>query len=362
MAGYFITGFPGFISNELIKKLLTCQKESVIYCLHLPSMRAKALIDAKRIEAETGTSGKIILIEGDISQEGLGLTPSVKEKLEKEIDFVWHLAAIYDLSVPYKKAYKVNVVGTQNINQFCLELHNLMRYVYFSTAFVAGVRGGKLLETELVKPECFHNHYEETKFEAECLVEEMKEHIPVTIFRPGIVKGKSDTGETSKFDGPYFIMNMFHRLSFLPIIPLIGDGDSFVNIVPVEYITKASIHLGHHPAGIGKTYHLTDPNPYKIKEVYSSILWEMNGKKPIGKIPQVLASSCLKFSPFRKYLRVEKEALDYFAWNGLFDCKGTLQDLKSTGIACTDFLETVGSMVEFYKKNCDKPEYHVLVD
>ncbi|EDL65111.1 SDR family oxidoreductase [Bacillus sp. SG-1] len=362
MANYFMTGFPGFISSELIKETLKRHKNDVIYCLHLPIMKEKALVEAKRIEAEAGTSQRIVLIEGDICQEGLGISASIKEKLMKEIDYVWHLAAIYDLSVSLKKAYMVNVIGTQNINQFCLELQTLKRYVYFSTAFVAGARGGKLLESELVKPECFHNHYEETKFEAECLVEGMKEQLPVTIFRPGIVKGKSDTGETCKFDGPYFIMNMFHRLSFSPIIPLIGDGESFVNIVPVEYVTDASIYLGHHPSGIGKTYHLTDPHPHKIKEVYSSILWEMRRKKPIGRIPQNLASSLLKFSPLRKYLRVEKEALDYFSWNGLFDCTVTLEDLKSTGIVCTDFLDTVGSMVEFYKRNCEKQNYHVAID
>jgi thioester reductase-like protein len=362
MSNYFITGFPGFISKELIKQLLKDHKDAFIYCLHLPAMKAKALLEAKKIEEEVEVTNRIVLIEGDITLEGLGLPDSTKERLINDIDYVWHLAAIYDLSVAYETAYKVNVLGTQNINQFSLEIMNLKRYVYFSTAFIAGTREGKLLETELVKPEFFHNYYEETKFEAEILVEGLKEHLPVTIFRPGIVKGKSDTGETSKFDGLYFIMNMFHRLSFLPIIPAIGDGEGIVNIVPVEYITDASIYLGHQPAAIGKTYHLTDPNPYKVKDVYRSILWEMSRKKPVGKISLSLASLSLKFPPVRKYLRVEREALDYFAWNGIFDCTVTLKDLKMTGIVCTDFLETAGSMVEFYKANCEKPHFHVAVD
>ncbi|WP_421384267.1 SDR family oxidoreductase [Bacillus salacetis] len=362
MADYFITGFPGFISNELIKKLLKEHSDTIIYCLHLPSMKANALLAAKKIEEEAGVSKKIVLVEGDITQEGLGLDDAIKEKLIREIDYIWHLAAIYDLSVAYETAYKINVIGTKNINEFCLEVMNLKRYVYFSTAFIAGAREGKLLETELVKPDSFHNHYEETKFAAEVLVEELKSQLPVTIFRPGIVKGKSDTGETSKFDGPYFIMNMFHRLSYLPFMPAIGDGESVVNIVPVEYIIRASVYLGHLSGGIGKTYHLTDPNPHKVKDVYRSILWEMSRKSPVGRIPLKLASASLKLTPVRKYLRVEKEALDYFAWNGLFDCTVTLEDLKSTDIVCTDFLETVGSMVEFYKANCEKPHFHVRVD
>ncbi|WP_330219520.1 SDR family oxidoreductase [Peribacillus muralis] len=53
-------------------------------------------------------------------------------------------------------------------------------------------------------------------YEAEVLVEELKKEIPITIIRPGIVKGHSQTGQTIKFDGPYFILNFLDRLSFLP--------------------------------------------------------------------------------------------------------------------------------------------------
>ncbi|WP_113927722.1 SDR family oxidoreductase [Bacillus sp. P14.5] len=360
MADYFFTGFPGFISIELIKEMINDQ--DIFYCLHIPSMKEKAILEANKIEKEKGVSKRIILVEGDITKEGLNLPSSLRKKLQEEIEYVWHLAAIYDLSAAYEDAYKVNVAGTENINRFCLELPHLRRYVYFSTAFIAGNREGRLLETELIRPSSFHNHYEETKFEAECLVDPLKEKLPVTILRPGIVKGRSDTGETSKFDGPYFIMNMFHRLSFLPFIPAIGEGQSYVNIVPVEYITGASIFLGHLPEGIGQTYHLTDPHPYQVKDIYSSILWELNRKKPAGKIPLSLASVSLGFSPVRRYLKVEKEALDYFSWNGSFDCSLALKHLSSSGIACTDFLETLGSMVKFYKENRDDPQYHVAVD
>ena len=121
---------------------------------------------------------------------------------------MWHLAAVYDLAVPKDIAWKVNVHGTDTFNQVVVQFPHLKRYMYFSTAYVAGKREGKLLETELIRPSGFKNHYEETKFEAELLVENLKEKIPVTIIRPGIVRGNSKTGETIKFDGPYFFINM----------------------------------------------------------------------------------------------------------------------------------------------------------
>ena len=61
-------------------------------------------------------------------------------------------------------------------------------------------------------------------------------------------------------------------------------GTSYINIVPVEYVVKASIYLGHAQDGSGKTYHLTDPAPLKVREVYDQILWHMYKKKPKGRI------------------------------------------------------------------------------
>ena len=56
--------------------------------------------------------------------------------------------------------------------------------MYFSTAYVAGKREGDLLETELIRPEGFKNHYEETKFEAERLVENIKNEVPLRLLDP----------------------------------------------------------------------------------------------------------------------------------------------------------------------------------
>ena len=46
---------------------------------------------------------------------------------------------------------------------------------------------------------------------------------PATIYRPSIVVGDSRTGETQKFDGPYFIMQWLLRQSRHAILPVAGD-------------------------------------------------------------------------------------------------------------------------------------------
>ena len=81
---------------------------------------------------------------------------------------------------------------------------SLERLAYVSTAYVAGKRTGVVYEHELVMGQDFKNHYESTKFQAEVWVREQLDQVPTTILRPAIVVGDSRTGETEKFDGPYY--------------------------------------------------------------------------------------------------------------------------------------------------------------
>ncbi|WP_064092322.1 SDR family oxidoreductase [Rossellomorea aquimaris] len=360
---YFITGFPGFLSINLLEELIIQGKAGTVYLLHLPSLTSQAnealITLGKRINLQ---ETNIILVEGDITKSDLGLSKDILEEVCEDVQYVFHLAAIYDLAVPKDLAYNVNVEGTRNVNEFCEKVTQLKRYVYFSTAFVAGKRKGEIVESDLIEPEEFNNYYEQTKYEAEVLVEQVKGDLPTTIIRPGIVKGHSETGETIKFDGPYFIMNMFQRLSFLPWIPYLGSGEAFINIVPVEYVVQGTIFLGHSPKGIGKTYHLTDPQPIKVREVYDQILWNMYKRHPKGKIPLFFSNWALQFKYVRKYLKVEREALDYFTLDSTFNCNQAQEDLVGSSISCPTLSSQLPKMVEFYNKNSSNEKLHVKIN
>jgi nucleoside-diphosphate-sugar epimerase len=361
--GYFFTGFPGFICNQLIREVLRQNNyEGNIYVLVLPAMVEKAEKERETIITELGIKGDTFrIVVGDITEEGLSISTESHLYLVEKVTHVYHLAAIYDLAVPHDIAYRVNVMGTVNVNKWVKSLPNLKRYVYFSTAYVVGKREGTLYETELIVPESFKNHYEKTKFEAELLVDELKKGIPITIIRPGIVKGHSQTGETIKFDGPYFIMNFLERLKFLPVIPRLGKGEAFVNLVPIDYIIQATAFLSVADKAEGKTYHLTDPKPYRASELYEMIMKEMLNKKPSGTLPMAVGKAFLSIKFLRKFLRVEKEALDYFTWMGHFDCTQAVKDLEGSGIACPDFKEGIKAMTEFYLKQKDNQNYQVKI-
>ncbi len=204
-----LTGFPGFIHRHarLSRKLLADDPDLKIIALVEPKMAERA----RAVAEEFG--GRLVVEEGDITDPRLGLSEARYDELAGEVRRVYHLAAIYDLAVPEAIAVKVNVDGTQHIIDFCRACKSLERHHYVSTCYVAGKRKGLVKESELDEGQEFKNHYESTKYAAEVLVRDSMADIPTTVYRPGIVVGDSKTGDTQKFDGPYFILWFIYRMA-----------------------------------------------------------------------------------------------------------------------------------------------------
>ncbi|MFS0823045.1 SDR family oxidoreductase [Bacillus sp. 1P02SD] len=300
MQHMLMTGFPGFLATRLLHALMQKYESAHFVLLVHPSQFELA---NDRIKDLDNVEVKI----GDITEESLGFSEVDRDLLREKVTHVFHLAAIYDLAVSQPIAEKVNIEGTKNINQFVQSLQRLERYVYFSTAYVSGDRTGMIRETELQMGQKFKNHYEETKYKAEILVQEL-EDVPFTIIRPGITVGNSETGETSKFDGPYFIMRILDRIRFMPI-PYLGKGDVLFNVVPYDYLIDATVYLSEAEGAERKTFHLTDPNPHQARDLYRMICEELLGKKPTWTISPRLVELGLSLSFMRKFFGVEKEAV-----------------------------------------------------
>lgn len=362
----FFTGFPGFLATGLMRQIIQDQYANIdhIYLLVLQQEKNKALHEITTFQkAEHIPKSMFTILEGDITKKNLRIDPVFQEQIQKKVTHVFHLAAIYDLAVPKNIARIVNVHGTSNVNDWVQSLENLERYIYFSTAYVSGKREGKIYETDLSNAFGFRNHYEETKYEAEVLVQQMKDKLPTTIIRPGIVKGHSTTGETMKFDGLYFFLNFYDRLRYAPFIPYISDGKGAPegNFVSSDYVLKATSFLAFHSIGIGKTYHLTDPKPYNTLQLQEMVCEAYLGRKPQGVISVDLVKAILSLRAIRKFLQVEKEALDYFTIYSSYDTSQTLQDLENANITAMDLKKTLPSMIKFYRKYKDDYTKHIEI-
>jgi len=128
----FLTGFPGFLGSELLPHLLAPPTDTRAVCLVQPKYLALACRRVANLEAaHAALSGRIELVAGDITRRDLGLADV--GRLAPDVAEIYHLAAIYDLSVRRDAAERVNVHRARHVVDFARCCAGLDRTHYVST-------------------------------------------------------------------------------------------------------------------------------------------------------------------------------------------------------------------------------------
>ena len=352
MAVDLLTGFPGFIGRRLARRLFDEDGERTIVALVEPRM-----LDAARAAAAEIAPDRIEILGGDIAERRLGLSDSDHERLRAEVARVFHLAAIYDLAVPEELAQRVNVDGTGNVLELCAAAERLERLAYVSTAYVAGLRTGVVYEHELVMGQRFKNHYESTKFQAEVWARQFLGRVPMTILRPAIVVGDSRTGETQKFDGPYYLLRAVARAQSTgqPLMQF-GRSQAPFNVVPVDYVVEAIASAASAPEAEGETFHLVDPDPLSSGELLGELARRYGADPPKGSIPPAVAAAALRVPAVRARMGgTPRESIPYLNHPVVFDMRRTLDVLGARGLTPPRFTDYADSMVSFFKAHQSDP-------
>ena len=359
MATVFFTGFPGFLGSELLPRVLTRREGDRAVCLvqskfaHLAHSRV-----AELVERDSKLSGRIELVEGDITEPGLGLDTSSRraEDLAGDVREIYHLAAVYDLMVKRQVGVRINVDGTKNMLDFAEACPGLERFHYISTCYVSGRHAGIFRETDLDVGQVFNNFYEETKFLAEVEVQaRMKSGLPATIYRPSVVVGDSESGATQKYDGPYFVIRWLLRQPRWAVLPVVGDPTAVcVNLVPRDFIIDAISHLNSLDESLGEVYHLADPSPLTVDRLIDLIA-ESTGRKVL-RIPTLrsVAKASLDYLPgLQALMQIPSAAIDYFAHPTYYATDNADRDLDTAGITVPRLESYMSRLVEFVRENPD---------
>jgi thioester reductase-like protein len=349
MSGLLMTGFPGFLGSALLPRLLARRPDAHAICL----VQA-AYLDAARgrltsIETtEPHVAGRVRLVVGDITVPGLGLG-AADESLLEDVTEVWHLAAVYDLAVAEEVARRVNVVGTERVLDLCCALPDLQRLHYVSTCYVSGRHDGRFGEDDLEVGQEFRNHYESTKYDAEVLVRKaMAAGLPTTIYRPGIVVGDSRTGETQKYDGPYFLATFLRRQLPVAVVPAVADPDRVrFCLVPRDFVVDAMDRLSVLDASLGRTYALTDPEPPTARRLVDTFARRLGKRVVWAPLPLSLTRAAVSLPLAERLLGLPAESLDYFASPTTYDTTHTTTDLAGTGVACPRFEDYADRLLDF---------------
>ncbi|HET6949226.1 MAG TPA: SDR family oxidoreductase [Acidimicrobiales bacterium] len=346
----FVTGFPGFLGSRLLPRILRRSPDARAACLVQAKFEGLAKERVQALDAaEPGLAARIDLMTGDLTARDLGLEDSAA--LGAGVTEIWHLAAVYDLSVPRDVGLRVNVDGTRNVLRFAEGCPGLRRHHYVSTCYVSGRYCGPFRETDLDRGQEFNNHYEETKFLAEVEVAGARDGgMPTTVYRPAIVVGDSRTGDTQKFDGPYFLLQwLLRQPERWALVPLVGDPTMVrFNMVPSDFVIDAIDHLSGLDTSLGRTYQLADPRPLTVDALLDAMCRAVGRRGIRVPLPRRLTTWALaNIEPLERYVGIPASAVDYFVHPTHYDTSGTDRDLAGSGVACPAVPDYLPALVRF---------------
>ncbi|MGO9392418.1 SDR family oxidoreductase [Rhodoblastus sp.] len=262
-ATYFVTGASGFIGKRLVRALLARPGARVHYLMRDISPQRVAALNAFWGEG----AGRASPVKGDLLRPDLGLSAADAKKLKGHVDHFFHLAAIYDLAADPEIETRSNVEGTRHAVQLAKKL-GAGCFHHMSSIAAAGLYEGVFREDMFDEADKLDHPYFASKHEAEKIVR-TECATPWRIYRPGLVVGDSRNGEMDKIDGPYYFFKLIQKMRKMlpPWAPTIGFEGGRLNLVPVDFVVAALVHLAHLDGIDGRCFHLTDTHPHRVGDI-----------------------------------------------------------------------------------------------
>jgi len=340
-----ITGFPTFLARRLLQTILEREPDASVRLLVLPELMDEADEQLDRLDAD---EDRVEVLEGDVVAIDLGLSGTEYLDLIANVTDIYHIASIWYLGADEQELFDVNVRGARNILDTALEAKQLERLNHLSTAFVSGDRTGVIMEEELEKHQSFRNAYEETKFQAEQAMRKEMNRLPISVYRPTIVVGDSQTGEIDRMAGPYYLMNAIVQMPQGVPILIPGKGDFPLNMVPADFVCRAMHTISRQKATEGMTFHLCDPNPLSARKVFEIVADHVGKSAPVGRMPYRLTKWVMKFPYLEKLTRSPRQFLDDFNQLTLYNGINTSRALPGDA-QCPAFPSYVDRLIEYIR-------------
>jgi long-chain acyl-CoA synthetase len=352
-----LTGATGFVGMELLAAFLE-QTDRTVYALVRGRDDAEvahrlSAVRASLFGSPHAYADRVVAVRGDITQPGMALGDRAEE-LAEAIGEIVHCAASVSFELGLAESREINVEGTRRMLRFaerCNATGGLRRLSYVSTAYIAGERTGRFGEDDLDVGQRFRNAYEQSKFEAERLLAEHHDRLPLTIFRPSIVVGEQASGWTASFNVLYWPLRAFARGAY---VALPARREAPVDVVPVDYVADAILALSQAPEACGRTYHLT------AGDEASTVgeLVELAARKLERPAPRLLSPSLYRriVHPVlarvgrqrrRRLVRRSEVYFPYFAMDVGYDDRHARATLEPAGIRPAPLEQYFGRLLDY---------------
>jgi len=213
------------------------------------------------------------------------------EKAAKGIDIIVHMAAVLDEGSAL--LYKVNVEGTKNILEAGAKAR-IKQFVFLSTVGVHGKLKKEISEESSIAPE---TAYEKSKAQAEKLVFESQEMLPITIIRPALVMGANNYWKS---------IVKFLKKDF----PLPGKGNNIFQTVFIDDLVSAIVFLINNPNAMGETFIVAQKEKPSLRQVCELFRKELGLKQECKTMPFWIAKALAYVNLVKNKITGKKSLLE----------------------------------------------------
>jgi nucleoside-diphosphate-sugar epimerase len=346
-----VTGATGFLGVQLVRELLE-RKPNATLALLIRNRAGQSGQQRADSFVPLADRSRVQVLSGDVSQPNCGLDPAAYGRLSAETTRVIHSAATVRFDHSLDEARSINVEGTRHILDFAGGARRLRSFAYVGTAYVAGERSDLVRENELSMGQSYRNTYEQTKAEAEALVQSRLGSLPGVILRPSIIVGDSRTGVTSSFKMMYWPLKIYARRLWRTVP---GYPDAVLDIVPVDFVASSVAQLLFDQAALGCTVHLcAGPRASAtIQQVAHRAMEYFNGPEPRFVDPGfffAVVRPLLFLSLWgrkRRVLRDGRAYRDYFTMRMQFDTSNAERLLQPAGVSPPSVLDYLDRLFHY---------------
>jgi thioester reductase-like protein len=279
-----LTGATGLVGGYLLHYLLDAGVSIAVLVRATRNESAAARINAvMRRWEELGDCAlrRPVVLEGNLCKPFLGLDRDSRRWIANHCDRVVHNGASMTFRENQRtgEPFRTNVDGVRNLLDVCQDAE-IRQFHHVSTAYICGLRTGRVLETELDLGQENGNVYEKSKMVGEKLVRGADFLDQITIYRPTSVVGDSTSGFTNSTHGFYLPLQMAHAIADKFPVELMGErffemlglnGNEGKNLVPVDWLGKAITSIVNRPEFHGRTYHLSSSKPVTVRMIQTVI-------------------------------------------------------------------------------------------
>ena len=337
-----VTGFPSMLARRVVRAI-AARGDRVLMLAQ--QKFADAAQELGRALAAEGLPGPVSVLVGDVMNLDLGLSGKELKRVSRDVRRIHHAAGISFAGAAPALVERVNVEGTRNLLDVAAELGDIERVVVYSTAFVAGDRTGVVMEADLEAGQHFRSAFESSKYEAERVARNRMSALPICVVRPSLVVGDSVTGEVDRLDGPYALVRWILSAPADLHLPLGEAADHPLNVVPVDFVAAAAEAIGRAPAGAGRTFHLTDPNPLPVHAFVAEVMRAAGRRADRDSLPSRLFERLSLLPLVGERILPQGVFLRDHGRPTVFNCANAIEALAGSSIRCPPFPSYAGAIV-----------------